>query len=70
MAAYIHTLTRSVLHVGTRTWLFQRATKGHGLAVVGWAGGGAGGVAPLPETRVGLKHALWADTCQCAAKGV
>lgn len=31
----MHPQTHSALHVGTRTWLFQRATKGHDLAAVG-----------------------------------
>lgn len=31
----------------------------------GWTGGGV----PLPETREGLKHALWAATYHCTAAG-
>lgn len=38
------------------------------------AGSGCGGTGgrgvPLPETRVGLKHALWAATYRCTAGGV
>lgn len=60
---YTHTATHTVLHVGTRTWLFQSVRKGRGRTAAGWGG-------PLPETRVGLKHALWAATYHCTAGGV
>lgn len=63
-AAYIQTPTHTVLREGTRTWLFQ-SVKGAGSGC-----GGTGRGVPLPETRVGLKHALWAATYHCTAGGV